>query len=242
MSLYGRAPAFKWDFSTGLASVLAAVLCFVPLVGFLAAWHMRVELPQFTRAGVLPALVLLAVCEWYLVRRSPLLFNRFASGLVGGLVATLLFDLVRVPGALAMKGAPDLAPVIGQHLTGEAIGIAPSMKAIALGYGYEYLLVGALLGAAYSLILGRGRWYWGTICGLVAGIGFVSLPQFGLFSVAEGFSLPMASAFYLVAFLVAGTALGAVVQRLGRTTTNAFYVVFLREERVEAPELVGAGR
>lgn len=241
MAISGRGLSFKWDIPTGAVAIAAAALCLVPTLGFMLAWHMQVDLRAFTLFATLPALVLLGVCEFFLVSKSPLLFNRFATGLVGGLAATLALDLVRLPGEFLFKGAPDWVPMIGQHLVGDIIGIAPTPEAVLLGYGYHYLLIGALQGAAYSLILGRGRWYWGTIVGAVAGLVMILMPQAQLLAVARGFDLFAASAIWLVAFAVGGTALGAVVQRLGRTVTNAFYVVFMREELVETPELALAG-
>ena len=237
----GRSLSFKWDIPTGVVAIVAAVLCLVPTLGFLMAWHMQVDLRTFTLFATLPALVLLGACELFLVNKSPLLFNRFATGLVGGVAATLALDLIRLPGELLFKGAPDWVPMIGQHLVGDIIGIAPSPTAVLLGYGYHYLLIGALQGAAYSLVLGRGRWYWGTALGAVAGVIMAVLPQAQLLTVARGFDLMVASALWVTAFTVAGTVLGAVVQRLGRTVTNAFYVVFMREEQVETPELALAG-
>lgn len=233
MSFAGRPATFRWDLGSGVVSVLAAVLCLVPTLGFLAAWHLQVTLADFTRWATIPALLALAACEFYLVRRSPLLFNRLASGLVGGLVATFAFAVFHAVGSWVFGGAPDFGPVVGQHLRGELIGIAPSAPATGLGYAYEYLLMGSLLGGAYSLLIGRGRWYWAMACGIVAGIGFVLLPQFRLFTVAMGFSLGTVSAIYVVSAVLAGAVLGAVVHRLGRTQANAFYVVFLREEQVE---------
>lgn len=236
MNLTSRTAPFQWDLPTGLVSVVAAVLCLVPLAGFLLAWHMQTSLPAFTRFAILPALVLMAAGEWYLVQRSPLLFNRLVSGLMGGLAGALAFDAVRFLASFG-HNAPDLTPVIGQHLTGELVGVMPSTAATAIGYGYGYLLIGALLGAAYSLTMGKGRWYWAAGCGLLGALAFVALPQFQLFSVAEGYNLGTAAAIYGVAIVVGAAVTGAVVQRLGRTRANAFYVVFLREDQIEAPEL-----
>lgn len=238
-----RAAAFRWDLYSGFITLVAALLCAVPLLGFVLAWHMQVDLPTFTRYVAVPGLVGLAACELYLVHRHPLLFNRFSTGLVGGLAATLVFDLLRLPAAWGFKGAPDYVPMLGQYLVGETIGIVPSLRAAVLGYSYHYLLIGALLGAAYSLVVGRGRWYWGTACGLAAGLAFVALPQVRLLTVATGFSPVVASLVWIVAFIAAGTTLGAVVQALGRTRSNALYVVFLREHPLEVPaEPVRLGR
>lgn len=228
-----RDASFKWDLSAGLVALIAATLCLVPLIGFVLAWHMQVDLRAFTLWATIPALLAIGACELFLVRKSPMLFNRFAAGLTGGLVATLAYDLVRLPAAYLVKGAPDYVPMIGQHLANETIGIAPSATAMVLGYGYHYLLIGALAGAAYSLTLGRGRWYWGALAGLAIAIAFIALPQAQLLTVATGFDLTTASLTWVAAFVAGGAVLGGVVQALCRTATNVLYVVFMREEPVE---------
>lgn len=242
MTRHERAGSFRWDLATGLATCLAAILCLVPTIGFLASWHMAADLPAWTRWATLPAILGLAALEFYLVRRHPVLFNRLAAGLVGGVAAVAALDLVRLPFAWLTKGAPDWVPLIGQFLGREPIGIMPTTTAATLGYGYHYLLIGALLGATYSLIVGKGRWYWAMLAGGVLGLGFVALPQARLLAVATGFDAMTAGAVWMAAFLAGGAVLGAVVQALGRTRTNALYVVFLREEPLEVPELAGVGR
>lgn len=233
MAIFDRARSFKWTYSMGLVALLAATLCLVPTLGWLLAWHMQVELEAFMLYAVVPALVALAACEIYLASRSPLLFNRFVAGLVGGLVGMLAFDMIRLPAAYMAKWAPDWVPLIGQHLVDETVGIAPTLRASLLGVGFHYLLIGALWGAAYSLVLGKGRWWWGAVTGLAFGVAFMFLPQARLLTVATGFDLITASLTWAVAFTVGGAVLGVVVQWLGRTTTNAFYVVFARETPVE---------
>ena len=233
MAIFDRARSFTWTFNMGLVALLAATFCLVPTAGWLLAWHMQLDLGAFMLYAVVPALVALAACELYLASRSPLLFNRLVAGLVGGVAGMLAFDLVRLPGAYMAKWAPDWVPLIGQHLLDETIGIAPTMRASALGVGYHYLLIGALMGAAYSLILGKGRWWWASATALVAGIGFMFLPQARLLTVATGFDLIVANITWAIAFAVGGAVLGGVVQWLGRTRTNAFYVVFAREKPVE---------
>ena len=37
MTRTDRAPAFRWDLATGLATLVAAALCLIPAIGFLAA-------------------------------------------------------------------------------------------------------------------------------------------------------------------------------------------------------------
>jgi hypothetical protein len=237
-----RGPSFRWDLPTGLATCAAALLCLVPIVGFLASWHMLADLPTWTRMIALPALLALGALEIYLVRRHPVLFNRFAAGLVGGLAGAAALDVVRLPFAVFVKGAPDWVPLLGQSLIRETIGIAPTGTAAMLGYGYHYLLIGALVGATYSLLVGKGRWYWAMIAGGIAGLAFIALPQARLLAFATGFDPMVAGAVWMCAFLAGGAVLGAVVQALGRTTTNALYVVFLREEPLEVPELAGVRR
>lgn len=233
MAFLTRVQDYRWDRLTGWVDLAAAALCLVPTVGFLLAWHMQADLVAFTLFVTLPALLALGACEVWMAHRSPLLFNRFSSGLLGGLLATAALDAIRLPAGYLLKGAPDYVPLIGQHLTGEMIGIAPTAAAIGLGYGYHYLLIGALLGAAYSLVSGRGRWQWSLAAGLIAGATVAMLPQFQMLTMAKGFTLGWAQVVVVAGFGLAGTLLGLVVQRLGRTTANVLQVVFLREAPVE---------
>jgi hypothetical protein len=230
--LDARTP-FRWDPTTGLATLAAAALCLIPTAGALAAWHMQADLASVLRFAIIPALLLLGALEAFLVRRSPLLFNRLAAGLAGGVVATVGLDLVRLPATFFFHALPDFVPTLGQLVLGETIGIAPSAAAVAVGYGYEYLLIGALLGGAYSLVLGKGRWQRGLAVSLIAGLAFAALPQFQLTVVGMGFDLAVASATAVGAFAAAGLLLGALVERFGRTRANAFRVVFLRTAPVE---------
>jgi hypothetical protein len=233
MLVNARGNSFKWNLSAGAEELVAAVLCLVPLTGFLLAWHMQVDLRTFTVAATLPALLLLVLMEGHLGRKSPLLADRFATGLVGGLVATLVFDLLRLPSTLLFHGTPDFVPLIGQHLLHETIGIAPSVQAVVLGYGYHYLLIGALVGAAYALTVGRGRWHWAALMGLAAGVAFIELPQARLLTVGSGFDMTTASLCWVAAFTAAGAALGGAVQLLCRSAMNVLTIVFMHEERVE---------
>ena len=213
--------------------LLAAALCLVPTAGFLLAWHMQVDLAAFTAFVTVPALFALMGAEAWMARRQPQLLQRLCHGLLGGVAATLAFDALRLPLAYLAKGAPDFVPLIGQHLVGETIGIAPTAKAMLLGYGYHYMLVGALLGAAYALVSGRVRRPWGVAAGLGAGLIGVSLPQFQLFSVGMGYTLEAAAAVTLAGLGLAGIVLGTVVERLERRP-RLLPVTFLREEQVKA--------
>ena len=242
MANNNRSQTFKWDQGSGVVALLAAALCMVPALGFLLAWHQLVDLTDYTLYATVPALLALGACELFLVRKSPALFNRFAAGLVGGIAATAAFDLVRWPSTWLFKGAPDYVPMIGQYMTGEVVGIAPTIQAVAIGYGYHYLLIGSLLGAAYSLTLGKGRWYWAAFMGLAMAVGFSLLPQVQLLTLATGFDLITASLTWVAAFTAGGAVLGWMVQWLCRTRTNAIYVVFMRETPVEDLELTPAGR
>ncbi|MNS34077.1 hypothetical protein D3C72_661990 [compost metagenome] len=213
---------------------LVAALCLVPAVGFVLAWHMQVDFATFARFAILPALLALVACETWMARKAPAMLKRLAVGLMGGLVATAAFDLVRLPASLLFKGAPDYVPLVGQHLLGETIGIAPTAKAVMIGYGFHYLLMGALLGGAYALLAGRVHAAWGLGAGLLLGVAFAALPQFQLLSVGSGFSVEVAMAVVVAAFGAAGAILGTVVDGLGRANPTVTPIGFWRETPIEA--------
>lgn len=217
-------PRLSADRLDAAARFATAALCLVPTVGFLLAWHMQVDLGAFTRLAIMPALLLLSLAQLRLAKRDSSRFQRYAAGIVGGVAATLAFDAVRLPAALLFKGAPDYVPLIGQLLLNETIGIAPSASAIAVGYGFHYVLMGALLGGAFALVTGRGVKRLAPLAGAAVGVGFALLPQFQLLALAKGFTLSTAMLVLVVAFTVAGLVLGRAL----RSGERALNVAFLR--------------
>lgn len=218
---------------TDRLDLVTAALALIPATGFLLAWHMQLDLGRFAAVAILPALVALMACETWMATHRPELLRRLVAGLLGGMAATAAFDAIRLPAAYLAKGAPDYVPMIGQFFLHEMVGIAPSAKAVMLGYAFHYLLIGALVGAAYGLVAGRMHRSWAAIAGVVAGLGFVALPQFQLLTVATGFSLVAAGAIMMAAFGVAGLVLGTVVKRVDRPSYRVGHVTWLPTRQLE---------
>jgi hypothetical protein len=212
---------------TDRIDLVTAALALVPSAGFLLAWHMQLDLAHFAAVAILPALVALMACETWMATHRPEMLRRLVAGLVGGMAATALFDAIRLPAAYLAKGAPDFVPMIGQFFLHETIGIAPTAKAVMLGYAFHYLLIGALVGGAYGLVAGRMHRSWAALAGVVVGLGFTLLPQFQLLAVASGFSLLTAGAVMMAAFAGAGLVLGTVVKRLDRPSYRVGQVTWL---------------
>lgn len=97
-------------------------------------------------------------------------FSRLFTGLVGGVLATLCYNLYRVPVSEVIPVPFDpfrVQPVFGQIITG-----LPSTHpwALAAGWGY-HLWLGATAGMIFATLVPRG--------GVLAGIGFVTVLQIG---------------------------------------------------------------
>lgn len=233
MTFLARIQDFSQTRLTGAIEGLAALLCLVPAVGFLLAWHMQLDLKAFTTFVTVPALLALMGCELWMAAHRPTLLKRVAAGLVGGIAATAVFDAVRLGAAALFQSAPDHVPMVGQHLLHETIGIAPTAKALLLGYGYHYFLVGALLGVAVALVAGRVRRSLGLAAGLALGTAFAWLPQMQLLSVGTGHMLDTVLVTLVAASAAAGLVYATVLGRVQPPTKGRLHVHFLRQTHAE---------
>lgn len=213
---------------------LVAPLALLPAAAAVLAWGMAVDLAQVVRWGLLPFLLALGLAEATLARRQPGAFTRFAWGLGAGLVAVATWDTVRLAAGAAFRAIPDFVPMWGQMILNEPIGIAPSLAAVALGYGYHALLIGALGGGAVALLAGR-RLSAGTgaLGGAVLGLGLALFPQFQLLTIATGRGLWLACATAVAGLALAGAVYGAIMKRWAPAPA-ARGIVFLRHGQKRA--------
>lgn len=233
MTFLARIQDFSQTRLTGAIAGLAALLCLVPAVGFLLAWHMQLDLRTFTTFATVPALLALMGLELWMAAHRPALLKRVAAGLVAGVAATAAFDAIRLGAASLFHSAPDYVPMVGQHLLHETIGIAPTAKALLLGYGYHYMLVGALLGVAVALVAGRVRRALGLVAGLALGAAFAWLPQMQLLSVGTGHALDTVLVTLVAASAAAGLVFATVLDRVQPATKGRLHVHFLRQSHAE---------
>jgi hypothetical protein len=196
----------------------AAAACALAGLGALVA-HVAglMEMPYFLSFIGVPSLLLLFMMAVFARRvHAGVFLTALGAGLVGGLLATFVYDGVRL--ALNLSGILDYdgfraITIFGSWMTGTEPSTTP---AIVLGWLYHFWN-GISFGIFYALIVGRGTWYIGLAYGLV-----MELMMLGLFP----FFLPITDRVdFIVLSLVGhafyGLTLGWFVQTYGRSWKTA---------------------
>lgn len=177
-----------------------------------------------------PSIVILFIIGIYGVVKNKRLANRLFSGLWIGAVATLALEAIRIPGYAVLHWLPgdDMIMMPGMFLTGMAPTLVDLMNMMMAGQAMQpppsvmisgilyHFWNGATMGAIYTLIMGRGRWYYGIIWGFIINIGMMLAPwlvmMMGPFGIKyfDGYNIFTIA---LVAHLAYGLVMGILAQR-----------------------------
>jgi hypothetical protein len=166
-------------------------------------------------------------------KKFPHISKRIFVGMASGAVATLALEIIRIPSYLFTKWIPmdDMIMLPGMLLTEKASTImgvqkiimesgvqmnlfVPPIDAIAAGVLWHFWN-GATFGIVYSLLIGKGKWWYGLIWGFIIEIGMMLAPWLimmkGPFGIQhmDGYNIFVIS---LVAHLAFGVVLGILVQ------------------------------
>ena len=176
------------------------------------------EMPFWARYVLLPSIGLLAVvwagAGW---RGHARLTNRIWVGLWAGAAATGILDAIRLTG-FHLGLMPGNMPRMFGVLILNQMALGPTLGSDIIGYLYHYW-TGACFGLAFTLLMGRFRWWGAVIWGLVIEIGMMTTPPMvvamdtGYFGVKFGPGLFATSFTAHVAF---GITLGLLVERYVR--------------------------
>lgn len=167
-------------------------------------------------------------------KKFPQISKRIFVGMASGIVATLALEVIRIPGYLFTKWIPmdDMIMLPGMLLTEKASTIMGVQKIIMESGVQMNLFVapidaitagvlwhfwnGITFGIVYSLLIGKGKWWYGLIWGFIIEIGMMLAPWLimmkGPFGIQhmDGYNIFVIS---LVAHLAFGAVLGILVQR-----------------------------
>lgn len=184
----------------GLGSVWP-LLAWVYNLGSFAGWFWFLALP-----GAFLVAAVAIVCN----RRGvfPALQVAIGAGVLGGIAATVFYDIVRVP--FLVVGYRLFAPI---STYGVLMTLAPTSSPFTETLGWLYnFMNGTLFGVAYAMIaLGR-RWWWAIPFALGLETMTVVTPYADLYSLR---GKPDVIAIAYGAHVFYGAALGLVVQRAG---------------------------
>ena len=152
----------------------------------------------------------LGLARWRGHRR---LSNRRLVGLLAGVIGTVGLEAVRITSFRAFNGMPgDLPQLLGVLLLNRFME-GPSTFSTVLGYLYHFWN-GACFGMIFAIILGKRRWFWGTIYGLLVGTGFLLSPATTALGVGVFASqMPAMQVTVGLAHLLFGTILGLLGSR-----------------------------
>ena len=182
----------------GLGSIWP-LLAWVYKLGSFAAWFWFMALP-----GALLILGIAIVCN----RRGIYLTLQVAigAGVLGGIAATIFYDIVRVP--FLVLGYRLFAPISTYGIL-MTLGSASSPGTETLGWLYNFMN-GTLFGVAYAMIgLGR-RWWWAIPFALGLETMTIVTPYADVYAIR---GKPDVIAIAYGAHVFYGVALGVIVQR-----------------------------
>lgn len=203
-----------------LLTLLAAVPAAVgPNVLVVALTPGMPAMPTLVRLALLPSVGLLGVV-WVAARAAGYtrLVNRIEAGVWVGFVATAALDLFRLT-SFSLGLLPGNMPRMFGVLILDRMAAGPSTLSDVVGAVYHFW-VSACFGLAYTLLVGRTRWWGGLIWGLVVEVGMMTTSPMviamgtGYFGLALGKGL-LNGVFLgsLVPHVSYGIALGLLMER-----------------------------
>jgi len=200
------------DFWLTIATVVSL---FVPVWGVLLAPTEMVAIPKYLLSVGGAALLVVVGALVYGRMRNRVLLNRFLTGYLGGLVGAGIIHVFVILGVL-LGMMPNLVYQLGNVALGHGLRDTPGAGVLAVGMIYHYLLNGAAWGAAYGLLLGKVRWWYGLFFGVGVWAVLTVSPAFYALSFparAHSFGAVVLLGM-LVAHLIYGSAIGYCVYRL----------------------------
>lgn len=157
-----------------LLTVLAAVPAAVgPNVLVVALTPGMPSMPVLTRVALLPSIGLLAVL-WLIARAAGYrrLVNRIETGVWVGFVATAALDALRLV-SFRLGLLPGNMPRMFGVLILDQMAMGPTLRSDFVG-GLYHFWISACFGLAYTLLMGRTRWWGGLIWGLIIEVGMMT--------------------------------------------------------------------
>ncbi len=206
-------------FLTGLACIPAAV---GPNILVVALTPGMPEMPILVKWALIPSIALLGIV-WAVAARLGFqrLTNRISTGLWVGFACTAALDSFRLI-SFSLGLLPGNLPRMFGVLILDRMALGPSPLSDIVGSLYHYW-VSASFGLAYTLLVGRTRWWGGLIWALIIEIGMMTTPPMvvamgsGYFGLGLGKGL-MNGVFLgsLVPHISFGIALGLLLERYTR--------------------------
>jgi len=195
-------------------TVAVVISLFVPIWGVLLAPTRLISVPSYLLfIGSTAFLVIMGVLIYGKLKNRVLL-NRFLIGYIGGLIGTAALHVFLIAGSI-LELTPSLVYSLGNLVLGRGLQETHSENALIIGIGYHYLLNGAAWGAAYALLAGKAKWWYGLFFGLAVWAVFMASPVFYALELPRNAIRygPLVITLMLIAHLFYGGAVGYIVYR-----------------------------
>lgn len=192
---------------------------------------------EFRNFALIPSVIAIFAVAILSHKKFPYISKRIFVGMASGAVATLALEAIRIPGYAVLHWLPgdDMIMMPGMFLTGMAPTlmdlinmmisgqpIQPPANVMISGALYHFWN-GATFGIVYSLLIGKGRWWYGLIWGFIIEVGMMLAPwlimmngPFGI-QYMDGYNIFIIS---LVAHIAFGAVLGILVQKWKKDFTS----------------------
>lgn len=172
-------------------------------------------MPLLSKWLLLPSLLLLTlVAIAATLSGMERLRNRLWAGIWIGAATTAALDVIRLTGFQMGYMPGDLPRMFGVLIL-DQMARGPSTASDIVGSLYHYW-VGACLGIAFTVFMGRFRWWGGLIWGLIVELGMMVTPPMvvamdtGYFGLKKGYGILVVTMLAHIAF---GVALGMLSER-----------------------------
>lgn len=215
----------KLELKKIVLAMLALLAAAIPPNLFVAAEAGYSTLSDLAVEFLIPSVIFLAillVISWFAGERN--LSRQIVTGIVAGLVGTIGLEIIRETG-FRLGGMPGDLPELMGVLLLNRFADGPNLLSNIAGWSYHFWN-GASFGIIYSIIIGRGKIWMGTIFGILVGIGFMMSPVVialgvGHFGVDFGWGFPVT---VTLAHVVFGTMLGWFIYRKNESGTSILHL------------------
>ena len=221
-------PVPRRNLWTPLWRAIVFVLAATSIACLLTEFYGLCPMRQFTFYIFVPALVVLGIivaADWLQGGRR--LFQAVTIGVVAGLVATVSYDIFRLPFVFAKEWhitsvVPPMAlykvfPRFGAMILGQPLEQQSySMAAQVIGWAYHFSN-GITFGIMFVAMVGcatRRNWFWAVVMAAGLELGMLFTPYPGMFGI------PLTPRFVwvtLTAHIIFGIAMGLTAVKLSRT-------------------------
>ena len=205
----------------------------------------------FRDIAIIPSVIIIFVIGILSRKKLPRITNRLFVGMVSGILASFALEAIRIPAYMFTKWIPmdSMISIPGLLLT-EKITVLSEIKQVVMQSGVPMNLYhapldafvvgglwhfwnGATFGIIYALFIGKGKWWYGIIWGIIIEMVMMIAPYLiimkGPFGIEhmDGYNIFVIT---LLAHVLFGAILGIIVQKWKKGSNS---ILNLEKEKIK---------